>query len=49
MFEIVFESNSFIIASYFTEGSRKGNIRLNDFIYNGDNQLDEEDQTQVTQ
>lgn len=40
MFEIVFESNSFIIASYFTEGTRKGTIELNDFIYNGDNQLD---------
>lgn len=49
MFEIVFESNSFIVASYFTEGTRKGTIELNDFIYNGDNQLDEEDQTQLTQ
>jgi hypothetical protein len=44
-FEIVYESNSFVLASYFIEGPRKGQIELNDFIYNGDNQLDEEDQT----
>ena len=34
-----------MLASYFIEGPRKGQIELNDFIYNGDNQLDEEDQT----
>ena len=49
LFQIVYESNSFIEASYFTEGSRKGTIELNDFIYNGDNQLDEEDKTQIIQ
>jgi hypothetical protein len=44
-FEIVYESNSFVLASYFIQGPREGQIELNDFIYNGDNQLDEEDQT----
>ena len=47
-FEIVYESNSFVLASYFIEGPRKVQIELNDFIYNGDNQLDEEDQTRLT-
>ena len=40
-FEIVYESNSFVLASYFIKGPRKGQIEINDFIYNGDNQLEE--------
>lgn len=34
---IVYEANSFVIASYFIDGPKTGTIYLNDFIYKGDN------------
>jgi hypothetical protein len=41
-FEIVYETNSYILASYFIDGPKYGTIELNDFISNGDNEFDQE-------
>jgi len=41
-FEIVYETNSYILASYFIDGPKNGTIELNDFISNGDNEFDQE-------
>lgn len=38
-YEIVYEENSFIIANIFIEGPRNGQVQIQDFISNGDNQF----------
>ena len=47
-FEIIYEANSFMLASYFIDGPNNGTILLTDYIYNGNNELDGEDMTETT-